>query len=463
MGLDINLSVKLKSKIFFFRKLRKSLYFRLGALLLAFTFIMVLVLYYQFNYSFTTQDSILDSQEAYFYSKMVEGWGSPPDTILINDDINRMNLDCIVLRIEDDFSDEAGYGPIYWSSLNAPSLEVFYTSLNHNELLEHGVYIPLQVDFGTMGDRPSTAVANDDFVFYLSMDYTVPSELPNFILASIFTILSMIGLNFFIQRYLNPVQLIKERVFALEDGDLDSKIPILGDDELASLSRAVNKMIQNIRYLLNQKQQLLLDVSHELRTPLARMQLLIEMLPEHKNIRRLKDEVLLLEGMISNMLLSDRLSTPYQDLQITSHNLSDIIDKVLSMFPERERIIEIVDKIPDITVNVDELKFVLAIRNLIDNAHKYAFTNEKIQIGFQLNADKLTISVKDFGPGISSDNIKKITTPFYRVKNNSKEKRPGFGLGLTICKKVIEAHSGSLSIESNPGEGSIFSLILPLN
>ena len=80
----------------------------------------------------------------------------------------------------------------------------------------------------------------------------------------------------------------------LKDGDLDSKIPILGDDELASLSRATNKMIENIRYLLNQKHQLLLDVSHELRTPLARMQLLIEMLPEHKNIFRLKNEVSLL-------------------------------------------------------------------------------------------------------------------------------------------------------------------------
>ena len=148
---------------------------------------------------------------------------------------------------------------------------------------------------GTMGDRPSTAVATDDYVFYLSVNYTEPSELSNFVLASILTIISMIGLNFFIQHYLRPVQLIKERVFALEDGDLESEIPIIGDDELASLSAAINQMIRDIRYLLNQKQQLLLDVSHELRTPLARMQLLIEMLPEHKNIGRLKNEVLLLE------------------------------------------------------------------------------------------------------------------------------------------------------------------------
>ena len=77
MVLDISLLEKLKTRYSFFQKVRRSLYFKLGALLLGFTFIIVLVLYYQFNYSFSTQDSILDSQEAYFYSRMVEDWELP--------------------------------------------------------------------------------------------------------------------------------------------------------------------------------------------------------------------------------------------------------------------------------------------------------------------------------------------------------------------------------------------------
>lgn len=273
----------------------------------------------------------------------------------------------------------------------------------------------------------------------------------------------MIGLNFFIQKYLYPVQLIKQRVFALEEGDLESEIPILGDDELASLSRAVNNMINDIGYLLNQKHQLLLDVSHELRTPLARMQLLIEMLPEHKNIGRLKNEVLLLEGMISNMLLSDRLSTPYQDLDVSSIKLSRIMDKVMAMFPNRDKIVEIIGEIPTIELHVDELKITLAIRNLIDNAQKYAFSGDKIQVSLTVDSNKLVINVKDFGPGISAKNIEKLTTPFYRIVKAGENKRPGFGLGLTICKKIIESHRGTLSISSEIGKGSIFSLILPLN
>ena len=422
-----------------------------------------MVLYYQFNYSFTTQDSILDSHEAYYYSKMVQGWGTPPDTNLIKEDIENLHLDCIVFRIEDDYSEEDGYGPIYWSYPYDLNPEVFYTWSIPEDFEQHGVFIPLQVDMGTMGDRPSTAVATDDFVFYFSVNYKEPSDLPNFILASLLTILSMVGLNFFIQRYLYPVQLMKQRVFALEDGDLESEIPIIGDDELASLSRAVNKMIKDIRYLLNQKQELLLDVSHELRTPLARMQLLLEMLPEHKNIGKLKNEVTLLEGMISNMLLSDRLSTPYQELDISQIKLSRIMDKVIEMFPNHSEIVEVKGKIPSIKLHVDELKITLAIRNLIDNAQKYASSKDKIQVYFSIEDDDLKINIKDFGTGISEQNIEKLTTPFYRIINEGENKRPGFGLGLTICKKIIEAHRGTLLISSQIGKGSTFTLILPLN
>ncbi len=458
-----NSSVKRRSRRKYLRKLRKSLSFRLGSLLLGFTAVLILTLYYQFNYSFTTQDSILDAHEAYYYSQMVESWGSPPDTVKIKKDIENLHLNCMIFKLEDDYVDPDGYGPMYWSHPKKITPEVFYTWSIPEDFEIHGVNIPLQVDFGTMGEHPATAVANEDYVFYLQINYVEPSTLPNFILASVITILSMIGLNFFIQRYLRPVQLIKERVFALEDGDLDSEIPIEGDDELASLTRAINKMIQDIQYLLNQKQQLLLDVSHELRTPLARMQLLLEMIPEHKNIDRLKDEVVLLEGMISNMLLSDRLSTPYQDLDISPIKLSRIVKKVLAMFHNHADIVEVTGEIPHLSLEVDEMKFSLAIRNLIDNAQKYASSSEKIQLSMSIQNDDLYINVKDFGPGIDEENIEKLTTPFYRIIKKGEAKRPGFGLGLTICKKVIESHGGALQIKSKIGEGSIFSLVLPLN
>ena len=92
---------------------------------------------------------------------------------------------------DNDFSDEDGYGQVYWSYPSDLKPEVFYSWTFTEDYENHGVSIPLQVHMGTMGDRPSTAVATDEFVFYLSVDYTEPSELPIFISASILTIISM--------------------------------------------------------------------------------------------------------------------------------------------------------------------------------------------------------------------------------------------------------------------------------
>ena len=460
MVLDINLLVLLRNKKNQIKKLSKSLFFRLGFLLLLFTSVIISVLYYQFNYSYSTQDSILDAHESFYYSKMVDSWGSPPDTELVKQDIINLHLHCMIFKIENDYNPDRGYGPKFWSYPLNMKPEIFYAWSYPEDFEKHGVFTKYEVTFGTMNEMPATAVATNDFVYYFRINYKEPSEVNNFILVSVVTIFSMIGLGFFIQRYLYPVFLMKQRVFALEQGDLDSKIPIIGDDELASLSKALNKMIEDIRYLLNQKQQLLLDVSHELRTPLARMQLLIEMLPEHRNIEKLKKEVFLLEGMISNMLMSDRLSTPYQNLDKSKIKLSRIIKKVLDMFPEKVHLFE-VNSINDININVDEMKFSLAIRNLLDNAQKYANSDKKIKLYTTLENNCLKINVQDFGSGISKKDMDKLTNPFYRILSNN-NKKPGFGLGLTICKKVVNAHGGKLEITSKVGKGSVFSLIIPI-
>ncbi len=134
---------------------------------------------------------------------------------------------------------------------------------------------------------------------------------------------------------------MKNRINALEKGDLKSTIKILGEDELADLSQSINKLIKQVDTLLEDKHQLLLEVSHELRSPLARMQFLIEMLPKHKNSLKLRQEVNFLEGMIDNLLLSDRLSMPYSKLEFKKIKIIDFIPKVLNLFPIKKKRIEI--------------------------------------------------------------------------------------------------------------------------
>jgi len=405
----------------------------------------------------------MDAHEMYYYSDMVSGWGSPPDTMLIKKEINNLQMWCAIFYRDTTNTGIAFPGDKYFSNFpHYTNVEEFYSwseSFYFEELYD--INIPLEVFFGTIGDRPTTVVDDGNYLYYMVIDYIPPAEIKNVITAILLSILFIVGLHFFIRRYLYPVQLMKDRINALEDGDLKSKIKIIGQDELADLSRSMNQLISDINVLLENKHQLLLEVSHELRSPLARMQLLVAMIPEHKNIDKLKEEIDFLEVMISNLLLSDRLSLPYSKLDMKNYNTEDIINKVVDMFPSKKDRFDITNTVSDIKIIVDETKFVLAIRNLLDNAIKYSKKDEKIKFKILKNNDYIEFQIMDSGIGISDENIKKIVEPFYQANQTVSTK--GFGLGLTICKKIIESHNGYLSIDSNENSGSTFILHLPIN
>ena len=393
---------------------------------------------------------------------MVMGWENPPDTNLVKKEINNLHMWCGIFEREKNEDGVAYPGEVYWSNLppNIFLYDFYSWTISSDFESMYELEIPLEVFFGNINDMPVTVVDNGRYLFYLVIDYIPPSELNNLIIAFILAIVFIIGLYLFIHRYLKPVQLMKNRIEALEAGDLKSKIDIIGEDELADLSYSMNKLIEDINTLLENKHQLLLEVSHELRSPLARMQLLIAMMPDHKNLTKLKEEVEFLEGMIGNLLLSDRLSLPYSKLDLQKFSTQEILGKVMDMFPSTRDRVKIENKIPDEHVLIDDTKFSLALRNLLDNAFKYSKLKDKADIKLTVvkNGD-IEFQVKDSGIGISKEDIKKLTQPIFQANQTASTK--GFGLGLTICKKIIESHKGRLSIESELGKGSIFILHLP--
>jgi len=128
------------------------------------------------------------------------------------------------------------------------------------------------------------------------------------------------------------------------------------------------------------------------------------------------------------------------------------------MFSLKQQRIKVENHIPDEQIYVDETKFTLALRNLLDNAIKYSAANEVVDL-IVTKKDNIEFQVKDSGIGISKENIHKLTEPFYQADQTISTK--GFGLGLTICKKIIEYHKGKLTIESDIDKGSCFVLHLP--
>ena len=157
---------------------RKSLFKRLGLLVVIFTIALVSIIWYQFNYSHTTQDSILDAHETYYYSQMVSNWGNPPDTNLVIKEINNLQMWCGIFKRNENVEGKSYPGKKYWSNLpdviNVNDVIQWITSRYFEELYE--IEIPLLVYFAEaeINSMPITIVDNGDYLFYLVIDYIPP-------------------------------------------------------------------------------------------------------------------------------------------------------------------------------------------------------------------------------------------------------------------------------------------------
>ena len=200
---------------------------------------------------------------------------------------------------------------------------------------------------------------------------------------------------------------------------------------------------------------MLSDVSHELRSPLAKIRLALAMVPHHKKIDDVEKQIKTLDSLITNILLSDQMSTPYSNLDLKTTKISSLIDSALGLtFVKNVKIVLNVDYV----VRVDQVKVSVAIKNLLENAYKHGNQGDSIVVSCNKKNQFISIVVDDKGPGIPKTLVKKITKAFVRGDKNSQS---GFGLGLSICDKVARAHGGLLLIEKNSHGGASCIIKLP--
>ena len=436
-----------------YKKFTSHLYYKIALLVSIFSILLIALIFFIVDYYYTDQDTIMDAHELYFYSSLVEPWSFPSDTSNIKSELS--NLHCF-LSIYSKTNKN-----LLWSYPEVVNPEGYIIFSDSEQLGDiHNIKIPLLASFGQSEQEENlTMVTKNDLVYFFSVRQEYSSEYINYLPPIILLLVFMFGLNYFIQYTLRPIKLMKKRMYALRGGDLAGSVPIVGNDELAELSKEINKMTLEIKSLLGQKQQLLLDVSHELRSPLSRIRLLVEMIPEHKNQKKLIGEIVFLDGMISNLLLSDKLSIPYSNLEYENINVDYLIIKVLDLVGLGADRVNINNLIPGVLCKLDETKMIIAIRNIIDNALKYSFDNESVDITINREKKWLFFEIKSIGQKINVEERDDIFKPFFRSKRN-KPNVVGFGLGLTICKKIIDAHGGKLRLHSSENE-TVFVIYVP--
>ena len=234
--------------------------------------------------------------------------------------------------------------------------------------------------------------------------------------------------------------------------------------------------VRNELQLSRMKSNFISTVSHEFKSPLTTIRQMAEMLDSGRVSRKMQRQkyysALLKESerlslLIENILDFSNMEEGKRKFHFEKGNLAELTEIVItstrshSKFPGMEIDFQRSRQVPD--TYFDSLSMTQVIQNLIDNACKYSGDSKRIEVAVLESNSSVRIIVKDYGIGIGKDEQDKIFSRFYRAGDELTQKIKGSGIGLTIVKQIVEAHRGEITLASEPGRGSEFQVILPLN
>jgi signal transduction histidine kinase len=263
-----------------------------------------------------------------------------------------------------------------------------------------------------------------------------------------------------IRRLLRPLRSLGDGVARLGSGELDVVLPAAPRDEFGLLAGAFNEMVARVRAMIRARDQLLVDVSHELRSPLTRMRVAIELLPEGTQRAGMTAEVAEMEAMIAELLELERLRD--RGIRTARHNLAPLVREAVESFRDRPPGVRVASLPREIPVEIDLERMRTVLRNLLENAVKYSLPDSRaVEVSAACDDGRVVLSVRDDGPGIPEEDLPALFEPFFRVDRSRTKLRPGYGLGLGICKRIVEAHGGGIEARNEAGRGATFVVTLP--
>jgi len=261
---------------------------------------------------------------------------------------------------------------------------------------------------------------------------------------------------------LKPIRWLTEGVTRVGDGNLDHRVPEKRADEFRDLAEAFNDMVTRISKAMHAREQLLLDVSHELRSPLTRLKIELEMLPEGSRKESLREDILEMEKMITDILEAARMQHNAGSLNIQPVDMASLIRDLRPDFENQPPGLVIPVDLAEKVVSADKEKAGIALRNVIDNAMKYSQKSDQpVELSLEDRAGYAVIRIVDHGIGIPAEDQPYIFEPFYRADKSRTRKTGGYGLGLSMCKTIMEAHGGQIEITSKSNHGTTVTLSFP--
>ena len=278
---------------------------------------------------------------------------------------------------------------------------------------------------------------------------------------------------FMAKKALKPVDQIRRAAVKISSSNLDEKIDVAGRrDELGRLAETFNAMIGRLKDAFQRINQFSIDVSHELKTPLTILkgetEVALRKEREKDDYQKLLlsnlEEIDRMSCIIDDLLLLSKADAKEIKLNIEEVALRDLVMDVcmdMQIVADKKDVELQVNALEDVRLKGDELKLRRMLLNVVENGIKYSHVGGKVSVSSYVDDGYVRIDVKDDGIGISEEDIKYVFDRFYRA-DRSRKRISGSGLGLSISRWIAGAHKGSIEVESQAAQGSVFTIKLPI-
>ncbi len=275
---------------------------------------------------------------------------------------------------------------------------------------------------------------------------------------------------------------ISDAIQNISEGDLNTTIDVIGDDEFSSMAANLNKMAEDIRQLMEKeresertKNELITNVAHDLRTPLTSIIGYLELLagntridPEmqHKYIEIAYGKSKRLEKLIEDLFGFTKLNYGKMSMHVAQLDLVKLLGQLLEEaypnFAEKNLSYDLQSNVPAKMISADGNLLARLFDNLIGNAIKYGADGKRVLVQIFAGEEVVTVSVTNYGYVIPPDELPLIFNKFYRVERSRSSSTGGTGLGLAIAKEIVDMHGGTIGVTSDLN-GTVFTVKLQVH
>lgn len=271
---------------------------------------------------------------------------------------------------------------------------------------------------------------------------------------------------------LSTLEALTSAAKKVTENELKQRVPVRSQDEIGQLAKVFNQMADKLAHTEQLRKNMVTDIAHELRTPLSNLRGYMEALRDE----RIEPSIDLFDALHEQALTLNRLVDDLQELSLADTGHLQLNREAIAVQPLVERAVrfmqqaakdakvsinlDISDNMPTLFADVDRISQILI--NLLRNAVQYTLPNGQIDLKAYSDSERITIKIHNSGEGIPAEHLSYIFERFYRVDPSRTRATGGSGLGLAIVKQLIEAHDGTITVDSQLGQGATFTLTFPV-